>query len=419
MLIFYKAIINLVYAIIWPFIRLKAAFGDVAWRERLCLRPHEFIPAQDTGRQSLWVHASSVGEVRVMTRLIDALKIENPDVAMYISTYTRTGQALAKELFPDDATVFYFPLDCAFPLRRLFNHFTPAGIVIVETEIWPGLLDRCIKRRVPVFLANGRVSERSYARYRKFRGTLAKLLTAYRGFAMQTAGDKERIIGIGAIAGRVRVLGNIKHDPDLNGDKTALREEVRRNLNIAPGKLFVIAASTRPGEEEIICRALNDCSEFPDRMVIMLAPRHLERLEEVKTILDMHGLSFGLYSELEPKGKTANIILMDKMGFLTGLFYGADIAFVGGTLVDIGGHNIMEPVVAGVPVLFGPSLYNVQEAADKILERGQGAQVRDAAELQNILHDFASGSLTFTMEITPGTLVAEQTARMIIKEFEL
>jgi 3-deoxy-D-manno-octulosonic-acid transferase len=368
----------------------------------------------------IWLHASSVGEIKVLERLITALKKTNNIFDYCVSTYTRTGQELARTVFPDARAIFYFPLDCYIPLRRLFNKFKPDGIAIVETEIWPYFLNFCVKINIPIILANGRLSEKSLKGYRIFKSSLTGLFSIYRKFIVQTEKDAERMEAIGANPHKIIIGGNIKHDSNNlagNGDPcNAVREE----LNIENDSTFFIAASTRPGEEEQVCKALKKVDCFPDNMRVLIAPRHLDRLSEVKDILKSFNYPFILYSELLERNQApGDIILMDRMGVLADLFCGADIAFVGGTLTDIGGHNIMEPVLVGTPVLFGPSLDNVREASEQILANNWGAKIENSESLAKTLNQFIKRDLTFEKYAAKDKSVADMTAEIIVREFGL
>ncbi len=414
----YKIVVNLLYLLVWPYVAFKRAGAPREWNQRCARNPQEYLATASD--RCLWGHASSVGEVQVLRKLFAALQTDRPELEFCISTYTRTGQALAQKLFPEAKAVFFFPLDAYFTWRRLFGVFHPRGVVMVETEVWPYFLQFCLNHDVPIVLANGRVSEKSYKRYRLVRRSLALVLRAYKRYLMQTPDDAARIIGMGAEVDRVVVAGNIKHDAVAAGELKPSRIDIRRRLRVGDATLLFVAASTRPGEEEIILQALDRVAGFPDKVCCLLAPRHLERLDEVKAILEQHHLEYELYSAVEAgDGRKTPIILMDKMGVLAGLFYGADLAFVGGTLADVGGHNVMEPVVAGVPVLFGPSLANVRQAADDILARNMGMMVTDAASVAEAINRFASGRLRFRTYSGNGSTVAADSAAVIIREMGL
>ena len=429
MLKIYKLILNLAYIVLQPYLILKRRKARNEFDQRCVLKPGEYLPPapregfyqqQKNHRTSHCLfHASSVGEVRVLERLVKAVRSARPEIKYSISTYTRTGQELARELFPDAESVFFFPLDSHFPLKRFFDHYHPDGIVIVETEIWPYFLDYCRRKNIPVILANGRLSEKSTGHYRHFRSFLKSLFSIYRIMIMQSEADRERMIKIGAAPDKVIVLGNIKHDPNSDIDPAVKRSEIRARLNISEHELLLVAASTRPGEEETLCRALKRIELFPEKLNIILAPRHLERLDEVIGVLNVAGLEYSLYSDIE-NGLVPRtpIILMDKIGLLADIFYGADLSFVGGTLADLGGHNIMEPVLAGVPVLFGPSIFNVKDAADQIIEGKQGMMIPDGDAFAEAVNNFAAGTLVFGKIDTAGPSVAMQTAAIIFREFE-
>jgi 3-deoxy-D-manno-octulosonic-acid transferase len=418
MLTVYKIIVNLIYLAAWPYLAVKRRGRSEEWRQRCALQPDEYLPI-DRDRY-LWGHAASVGEVQVLRKLFSALQTERPGLEFCISTYTRTGLALARKLFPEAKAVFFFPLDAHFTWRRFFGVFHPRGVVMVETEVWPYFLEFCLQRDIPIALANGRVSKKSFKRYRLVRRSLAAVLRPYRRFLMQTADDAARIVAMGAESSRVIVTGNIKHDVVDAGDTKTARDGIRKRLRVDDSAFLFIAASTRPGEEEIIAQALERIAGFPGKICCLLAPRHLERLDEVKAILDQHRLEFEIYSALEDgRGRPAPVILMDKMGVLASLFHGADLAFVGGTLADVGGHNVMEPVVAGVPVLFGPSLANVRQAADDIMGRRMGMMVTDADSLAGAVNRFISGDLRFRKYDGNGSTAAADSAAIIIRELEL
>ncbi len=426
MLTLYKFLTNAAYVVLQPYIAVRKSKVPNEWRQRLA-RDGGIYPktsstdsSRDAKNGPCLFHASSVGEVRVLERLIDAMKKIRPDMPYCVSTYTRAGNKLARELFGDAEAVFYFPLDCHAPLKRFFAHYRPRGVVIVETEIWPYFLDYCRRFDLPVAHANGRLSPGSVRWYKLFHRSLRRLFEIYRIFLMQTHQDKERMIAIGADPKKVRVLGNIKHDLDESIDIEGKRAEVRKRLGLAEDRFFFVAASTRPGEEEIICRTLHSIPEFPERVVALIAPRHLDRLDEVEKILADNNYPFTLHSRLEPGAPSPTpVILMDKIGLLAELFYGADLAFVGGTLADLGGHNVMEPVLAGVPTLFGPSIDNVRDAAERIIDEKLGEMIHGGDELTAAVNACIQGKISYA-KIKPGEYsVAEQTARIIVRELGL
>ncbi|MEZ5359905.1 MAG: glycosyltransferase N-terminal domain-containing protein [Candidatus Zixiibacteriota bacterium] len=417
MLTLYKILMNLAYIASWPYWFVKQLSAGQEWRQRRGYY-RDVLPAGGL-QDVIWFHASSMGEVRVLERLIQAFEKRNPGVPFIVSTYTNTGYELARKLFPHAKAVVYFPLDCLWVLRRVFRVVRPRGVVIVETEIWVYFLTFCKKYEIPVVLANGRLSEKSTRSYQKFAHALSRVFSVYRAFLVQCVADAKRYEEIGAPNDAIQVLGNLKHDIDSDDDREARRESVRNEFGLSILQKFFIAASTRPGEEEIICKCLRLLDESLAFHKVLIAPRHLERLPEVEEILKSSGFSYCLYSEFAQRTKSAPVILMDRMGLLKELFYGADIAFVGGTMGDIGGHNIMEPVLAGVPVLFGPSVFNVEDAAEKITANNWGKQVASTDELATVLRGFASGSLHFNQIKQQGESAADKTVDVIMQEFGL
>jgi len=432
MLTLYKIVVNTAYFLMLPIFWLKTLKNEKVWQQRRCLYPDRYLPGYFKNQKGdltgpiIWAHASSMGEVRVLARLIKALEKERPQLKFCISTYTQTGQESARDIFKDTLAIFYFPLDTTFSMNRFFQRFRPDGIIIVETEIWPTFLSNCGRNEIPVVLTNGRLSEKSHHRYRRFKRSLTKLFSVYKRFAMQSEIDAERIIDIGADPDKVVITGNIKHDLVDDRDAATRRREIRRALDIEDDDFFFIAASTRPGEEEAICQALKKVNIFPEKMKALVAPRHLERLEEVISIFSKHQITYKKYSRLPADESTTDLILMDKMGHLADIFYGADIAFVGGTVADLGGHNLMEPVAAGVPVLFGPSIYNVKDASENIIAANLGRMINDARELSETLNGFAKGEIRFGMSGLKSDInesdsesAAARTARIIIQELNL
>ena len=425
MLTLYKFLTNAAYVVLQPYIFVRKTKTPAEWKQRLARDPGAYsrhMPAESSPGNPgpCLFHASSVGEVRVLERLIRAMKKIRPDMPFCVSTYTRAGNKLARELFGDAEAIFYFPLDCRIPLNRFFEQYRPRGVVIVETEIWPYFLDYCRRCDVPLVHANGRLSPGSMRWYRLFRRSLRRLFQVYRVFLMQTRQDRERMIAIGADPKKTRVLGNIKHDVDENIDVAGKRADVRARLGLTDDRFLFVAASTRPGEEEIVCQALHSIPAFPDRVVALIAPRHMDRLDDVQKILKENNCPFTRYGELQPGSPSPTpVILMDRIGLLAELFYGADLAFVGGTLADLGGHNVMEPVLAGVPTLFGPSIDNVRDAAERIIDENLGSMVHNAVELAAAVNASIDGTASYG-RIKPGEFsVAEQTARIIVRELAL
>ncbi len=425
MLTIYKIITNLLYFFCLPVLILKGRKEPEIWKQRRAINLSSVFGGKGSKNEAeanrpvrLWFHASSVGETKVLARLVASFKKKHPEMIYYVSNYTVAGKALSKQLFPDAFGRFYFPLDCYYPLKRLFALLSvapPDGVVMVETEIWPYFIDSCRKNNLPIFLANGRLSEKSTGRYRILKSSFGKLFAPYKKFLMQSDVDRKRMISIGAETKRVHAIGNIKHDPE-NVDRAEKRLQIRDSLQLKEDGFLFIAASTRPGEEEMICDAVAVATKSCPTMKTIIAPRHLERLGDVQEILKQKNLPYAMYSDPSASRLDSNILLMDRIGLLSDLFYGADLAFVGGTLTDIGGHNIIEPVLCGVPVLYGPSIFNVNPAHDIISHGNYGRMVSTGNELTKAVDSYASGQIKFAVMLPDKGSSADRIADIILGE---
>jgi 3-deoxy-D-manno-octulosonic-acid transferase len=353
-------------------------------RERLGLAAHE-PPERPCG----WVHAVSVGEAIAAAPLLEGLRRAWPELPLVVSTVTETGARLVRERFGGVARHRYFPLDFPGVARRVIASITPAFFVCMETELWPNTLRALAARGVPTMIANGRLSDRSFRRYRLVRGAMRRVLGDVTVFAMQSDEDARRIITLGAPPERVVVTGNLKHEP--LADPSGVVDLWRRLLALAPGQPVWIAGSTHRGEEEAVLDAhVRALLDHPD-LALVLAPRHPERVGEVVALLKSRGLAAVRRSELPARRHPGAVIVLDTVGELAQLYAIADVVFVGGSLVPLGGHNMLEPAFRAKPVLFGPHTSNFREAAEMLLESGGGLVVADAqalgAELPRLLGD--------------------------------
>lgn len=332
------------------------------------------------GAAPVWLHAVSVGEVVAAAPLARALRAERPAWPLLVSTVTDTGRAMARERIPEAAATVFFPLDFAFAVRRVLATVAPRAVLLAETEIWPNFLRACRMRRVPVAVVNGRISLRSFRRYRLVRGPLGRVLSDIACFGMQTAGDAERIVSLGAPPDRVHVTGNLKFDALAGEGGAAHFGAVRRDLGLDEGRPVLVAGSTHRGEEAAVLEAFAALRRERPGLALVLAPRHPERCGEVEGVLRERGLAFRRRS-LGPAPAGTDVILVDTVGELGRLYAAADAAFVGGSLAPVGGHNILEPAAAGAPIVVGPHLENFAEIADAFREGEAMVSVEDAGGL--------------------------------------
>lgn len=325
------------------------------------------------GRSPLWLHAASVGEVLSAESLVERLRREEPEHPVLATTTSLTGRDTARTRLGVPATLL--PLDLPPLIDSVVARLAPAALVIVETEIWPGLIGSAARRGVPVLMVSARMSDRAAARYARVRPLVAGVLGRVTAVAAQTQVDADRFLSLGAPAERVRVVGSLKF-------ARRAPAEVRRCPIDLGDRPVLVAASTQPGEEEIVLDACASVWATHPQTLLVLAPRRPERFDEVGRLLARRALPWDRRSRAAASvaGDT-RVLLLDSIGELATFFAGARAAFVGGTLAPLGGHNVLEPATFGVPVAFGPHLDNVREAAELLRESGGGGQVGDAAEL--------------------------------------
>ncbi len=365
---------------------LVAAYAPIAVWRRLT-RGVRINPAQRLGfygndtadRPAAWVHAVSVGETMAAVPVVEGLHRAHPELAIVVTTVTETGARVAKGRLAGIATHRFSPLDLPGPVRRAIRSNRPRFFVVLETELWPNLFRALSARGVPVMLANGRISDRSYRRYRRVRRFMRQLLLSVTVFGMRSEEDARRIIGLGAPPERVFVTGNIKHDaPADDPDQAALW---RRLLGLRPETKVWIAGSTHHGEERLVLDAHEAVGAAEPDLVLILAPRHPERVEEVERLVRSRGLPVVRRSGLPVAQRREAVIVLDTVGELAQLYQIADVVFVGGSLVPSGGHNMLEAALKRKPVLFGPHTTNFRESAEILIDGGGGLVVDDARGL--------------------------------------
>ena len=353
----------------WALQMLRLGKYRAGLAERLGFTPHRLKQAARPG--SIWIHAVSVGEVLAVGRLISELQKAYPSRPVFVSTTTATGQRLARERF-GEAHVFYMPLDFGFALRAYLRLLQPGLLILAETEFWPNLLHLAKKNGVAVAIVNARISDRSFPRYRRFRWFFAPVLSQVDLFLPQTEEDARRLCEIGAAGESVQVSGNLKFDIRPSS-ATKIVEELRQAIR--PDSPVIVCGSTAEGEEGPLLEALQSVlSTFP-ATIMVLAPRHPERFDKVANLVASRKLTLVRRSSWNAgTAITSNVFLLDTVGDLASVYALADIAFVGGSLVPTGGHNILEPAQHGVAIMVGPHTFNFREIV-RIFEEGNGISV--------------------------------------------
>jgi len=330
----------------------------------------------------IWLHAASVGEVNAAVPLIEELREKYSGCPLLITTFTPTGAQRARELTRLTVPVRYLPLDTGFAVRRFLNAVKPRALIVMETEIWPNLFRECTKRGVPVMLASARLSEKSVRGYQRFGGLIRPSLAGVK-VAAQTATDMQRFIDIGVEPDRVSVTGNLKLAFKL--PETAIVEGQSFREQHAANRPVWIAASTHEGEEEQVLEAHKALLEVYPAALLILVPRHPDRFDKVAELLRRSDLSFIKRSRKQVCDRRTQVFLGDSMGELLMYYAAADIAFVGGSFADIGGHNLLEPATMALPLLTGPHNYNDQTMADLMHKAGALQLVADSSELADVL----------------------------------
>jgi 3-deoxy-D-manno-octulosonic-acid transferase len=337
-------------------------------------------------KNPIWVHTASVGEVFCSIPLLKKIKNEFPHSRIVLTTMTSTGNETAKSYLLETDQVLFVPIDHPLIIRRTMKKIQPGLLLIAETELWPNLLRSCGKKGIPIILFNGRISQRSFRRYFRFRFFFKECLKYISLFLMQTEEDRKRMIKIGGECQKTRVVGNLKFDQPFPSFTPETRNKIAKTLGLSGKENVLIAGSTHSGEEEILVTFFKELKKKDPNLLLILAPRHLQRLEEVERILKKEALSWLRKTSL-PIGagrsdqEHPEVILLDTMGELMGIYSLGTLVFVGGSLVPIGGHNPLEPLFFKKCVLFGPHMFNFLEISTRLIEDEGAIQVSGKEDL--------------------------------------
>ena len=381
-----------VYNLVWTLF-LVLSIPYLLWRS-LIRRPlwkglrdrMGFLPRM-AERRPLWVHASSVGEVFCVLPLVKRIKAEFPEIPVVLSTMTPTGKEAAQKSLSEVEHFFYLPLDHPLFIRLAVRRLSPRLLLLTETELWPNLLTIASRKGVPIVLFNGRISEKSLRGYLLLRSLFRKALGSGPLLLMQSEADRNRIVSIGAPFQKTRVTGNVKFDQSLSVLTETEQMALFRSLGLTGNETLLIAGSTHPGEEESLLWVYKTLKGNDPDLFLLLAPRHLRRLEEVEALLERKGLRWVRRSapasdqgsgETDGRGRPG-IILLDTLGELKRLYALGTLVFIGGSLVPVGGHNPLEPLCFKKCVLFGPHMFNFAEISRALVEAG-GAMVVEGEE---------------------------------------
>lgn len=383
MYILYSILVLAVFALASPWfgyqaLRYRKYVGSLG--QRMGYLPVSF---NMDGDPSIWIHAVSVGEVLTARPLVADLKRRYPGLRLFLSTTTMAGQQLARRSVPNVDAVFYFPFDLGLFVRRTLDLVRPRLFLMMETEIWPVLLRECQRRGVKTAVINGRLSSRSFPRYRLIRRFMARVLGDIDRFCVQSDESARRFVELGAEAGKVVVTGSLKFDSLDPPGAVRARERVLRYFRVPPSRPTIVAGSTMRGEEATVLRAFRRVRVAAPSALLVLAPRHPERFGEVEQLCRGEGWKTVRRTELaidaEPR---ADIVVLDTIGELASLYQIGTVVFVGGSLVPTGGHNVLEPAVFGKPIVFGPHMENFREIADAFVAADAAVRLDGEGQLE-------------------------------------
>jgi 3-deoxy-D-manno-octulosonic-acid transferase len=380
----YNTLLTLLLVLSSPYFLIRSLFKK-RFREALIQRMG-FLGTPPLGG-SVWIHAASVGEVFCSIPLLRRIKKEFPDRKIVLTTMTPTGNEAAKAQLSEADDIFFCPIDHPFVLRRVLRKIQPAILLIAETEIWPNLLRTCGRKGIPIILFNGRISEKSFRGYLFFKFLFEKCLKYVSLFLMQTSEDRDRIIQIGARSEKTSVVGNLKFDQAFPPVPEEARATLAHSLGLHGGEPVLIAGSTHSGEEELLTSLSKQLREIAPDLIFILAPRHLDRLEEVEQMLQKESLSWirrtvsAVDQDRLDHKRRPEVILLDTMGELMSLYSLATLVFIGGSLVPVGGHNPLEPLFFKKCVLFGPFMFHFSEISRRLVEEGGAIQANGIEDL--------------------------------------
>jgi 3-deoxy-D-manno-octulosonic-acid transferase len=379
-----------------PLLLVKAIISP-KYRGRILLKLgigiEELIQKLPVGQQRIWIHALSVGEVLSAHPLVKELRLARPSITLIFSASTKTGEELARNVMAKEVDLFIpFPLDIFSVARKFINLIAADLFVLVETDFWPNFIHTINRKGTPAILVNGRISQKSFARYQRFRFIFLPMFKIFKFISMQTESDAKKMIDLGVNADRVKALGNLKYDavlPDMVGWDQEQRPTsfYRQQFGISPEKVVWIAGSTHPGEEVAILTAYKRLSLlFPD-LFLVVAPRDVERGREVKEIADKLGLTVRLRTAplQDEEFPGAPLLILDTMGELSRMYSFCNIAFIGGSLVPDGGHNPLEPAAFAKPILFGPYMDDFTEIASDLLEKDAAIVCHDEDDIFEVM----------------------------------
>ncbi|MGZ4954962.1 MAG: lipid IV(A) 3-deoxy-D-manno-octulosonic acid transferase [Methylobacter sp.] len=368
---FYLLVPLILIRLIWR--SIKAPAYRYRWSERFALYNKKFP------QNVIWFHAVSVGEAEALFPLAKKVQREFPEARLLITTTTPTGSARVKAVMQESVEHVYLPYDMPCAVNRFMRCFKPRIAVIMETEIWPNLFACCGKNEIPLYIINARLSEKSANGYQKIPALISPALACVKLIAAQTQDDANRFIAVGAKVETVKTLGNIKFDVDVSSEIVKQGEQLKADL--FGGRFVWLIASTHKDEEAIFLEIYKKIKQQIPGLLLVIVPRHPERFVEVKKLCEQNQLAVVMRTSCEIWHQYTDVYLADTMGELKMLYAASDVAFIGGSMVSVGGHNILEAAAVGTPVLFGPYMANFKEIAERVMQQNAAIQCQDESEI--------------------------------------
>jgi 3-deoxy-D-manno-octulosonic-acid transferase len=373
--LFYLAIPLILLRLLWR--SLKAPAYRRRWRERFAFYNKKFSPGV------IWFHAVSVGEAEALFPLVARIQKQHPDVKLLITTTTPTGSARVKAMMQETVEHVYLPYDIPCAVSRFIKCFKPKLAVIMETEIWPNLFACCGKNKIPLYIINARLSEKSARGYQKITSLIHPAVAQVSLIAAQTQEDASRFIAIGAAGEQVQTLGNIKFDIEI--PQAVLEQGLQLKADLFGGRFVWLIASTHKDEEILFLPVYHAVKQQIPELLLVIVPRHPERFADVEKLCEQHQLNVVMRTAKKKVNTETDVYLADTMGELKMLYAASDIAFVGGSMVPAGGHNILEAAAIGIPVMFGPYMANFKEIALKALSQDAAVQCQNENDIVNTI----------------------------------
>jgi 3-deoxy-D-manno-octulosonic-acid transferase len=415
---------TLLFYLLLPFVLLrlywrgfKAPEYRKRWTERLAIYHQKY------SKNVIWIHAVSVGEAEAVFPLIKRLQTNYPSDHFLVTTTTPTGSARVRAVLAKDVTHVYLPYDLPCVIKRFLGVFKPKIAIVMEKEIWPNLYAQCAKNTIPLIIINARLSKNSAKGYKKISALVKPALANVSYIATQTEDDKQRFIDIGATTKNIVTLGNIKFD--LEFDEVLIKQAKNIRSKLFPGRFVWIIASTHEGEEAIFFEIYPQLKKQMPELLLMLVPRHPERFRVVNEQAQKNQLITCLRSTSQPCLDDTDVYLADTMGELKLLYGTADICFVGGSMVPVGGHNILEPAVMNVPIMFGPHMINFKQISNTVLQLNAAIQCANKEQIiKTVIHLYKNAAYRAELVTKASVFVknnqgaTEQTVKLISKIIE-